>query len=76
MKKSRGKKQERVNETTAMQGAKTYGMPVALTSSAVEAPIFLTSSGSLVYKKLKSVLNHIKELTKAKLLVYSQASTD
>ena len=38
-------------KATAIQGAKTYGMPVALASSAVAAPIFLTSSGSLVYKK-------------------------
>lgn len=30
-----------------MHGAKTYGMPVALVSRAVAAPILLTSSGSL-----------------------------
>jgi hypothetical protein len=32
---------------TAIQGAKAYWIPVALTSSAVASPIFLTSSGSL-----------------------------
>lgn len=35
-------------KATATQGAKAYGIPVALVSSAVAAPIFLTSSGSLV----------------------------
>ncbi|MFS7908516.1 hypothetical protein Hanom_Chr01g00084101 [Helianthus anomalus] len=32
----------------AIQGAKVYCMPVALTSSAVAAPIFLISKGSLL----------------------------
>lgn len=40
---------------TAIQGAKTYGMPVALASSAVAAPILLTSSGSLVDLKFEEV---------------------
>ena len=48
MKKAKKKKHMKA---TAIQGAKTYGMPVALTSTAVAAPIFLTSSGSLFARK-------------------------
>lgn len=36
---------------TAIHGANAYGMPVALTSSAVAAPILFTRSGSLVDKR-------------------------
>jgi len=33
---------------TAIHGAKTYGIPVALTSRAVASPIFFISTGSLI----------------------------
>ncbi|KAG5629200.1 hypothetical protein H5410_000917 [Solanum commersonii] len=37
-------------QLTAMHGEKAYGIPVALTSSAVAAPIRFISSGSLSTK--------------------------
>ncbi|KAJ0958343.1 hypothetical protein HanPSC8_Chr01g0037901 [Helianthus annuus] len=40
---------------TAIQGAKVYCMPVALTSSAVAAPIFLTRTGSLLKCSHKTI---------------------
>lgn len=47
---------------TATQGAKACAIPVALTSSAVIAPIFLTRSGSLKQTRI-----HIKSNYKTPL---------
>ena len=43
---------------TAIQGAKVYGIPVALVSSAVAAPILFTSSGSLMIVHNISVISY------------------